>query len=849
MRKLLLLAVSLTACGKGPGTLCVPVDSSSPVAEVDHFHLTVVNHGQTATADVPLSEKPVSIPPSRSFSLVFGKDRDGEVDLTVEADNAAGDRLASGTATATVHPSESSDVTVTLGGLTGGDGGNRGDADVDGGDAAACVPTLAACPATAGCGSYDDGCNHLIDCGPCSLLAIYPELANAGDILTLEGAFGASVDVQFPGGVSQSATVLGPNRASILVPAGAGAGPLSVTTLGQSVGSLNFRELDFVPALQEFRKRYEQTDVARIAPGFATPNSGAASIAIGNYLYLLGGSVDLDTQTDEIQRALINADGTLNPFQHHAQLASPRANFKVIRSGDFLYAVGGETVGGRTSSVERAPIGAGGSLGAFTLVSGVTLRTPRENYAAGVVGNRLYVAGGYAGAGFSRATTGSVEVAVAAADGTLGDFTAASASTLNQPRTDAVLTVTAKYLYALGGGGWLPERAEIGGDGTIGAWSSLGGTSLNGSIVFRIGGEIFHVDDTASHVFIIQADSTLAPVQTTTGIHPRVPARTSPAIALVGNYVYLLGGDGDGPATIERASFVNSAGTFAAPVTPGGALRTGNANLAVGPYVYRIGGSDAGGLTVQIDRATVAADGSLGVFSALSGVQLPAVRDLPNALVTGAYVYLVGAGTLRAPILADGDLGAFTSSGPNLAGFGAGDMLFAIDNTVYALSGGAANGQKADVAPDGTLGVFSTVANLPVPPVSEARPLVLDDAVFLLGGSNSNPLATVFRSAINADGGVPGAFNPDAGTVMNDARYGQGVAVVGSFAYAFLGQNLTTVESAQITGSSLGAFQRVAPLSVPRFEFTTMPLGNFVHVVGGVNASALIDTRESAPLQ
>ena len=51
--------------------------------------------------------------------------------------------------------------------------------------------------------------------GPtCQLVAIEPSLANTGDTITLEGTFGDSATVNFPGGASASATILGPHRAT-----------------------------------------------------------------------------------------------------------------------------------------------------------------------------------------------------------------------------------------------------------------------------------------------------------------------------------------------------------------------------------------------------------------------------------------------------------------------------------------------------------------------------------------------------------------------------------------------------------------------------------------------------------
>src|SRR4051794_38710049 len=46
------------------------------------------------------------------------------------------------------------------------------------------------------------------------LLSLAPGIAESGDTITLEGTFDSTVVVNFPGGISRSAAVLGPHRAT-----------------------------------------------------------------------------------------------------------------------------------------------------------------------------------------------------------------------------------------------------------------------------------------------------------------------------------------------------------------------------------------------------------------------------------------------------------------------------------------------------------------------------------------------------------------------------------------------------------------------------------------------------------
>src|SRR5689334_15398973 len=68
------------------------------------------------------------------------------------------------------------------------------------------------------------------------LLSIEPAIATTGETLVLEGTFAETATVQFPGGAVQSATVLGDHRATVVVPAAATAGDLTVSTGGTTVG-------------------------------------------------------------------------------------------------------------------------------------------------------------------------------------------------------------------------------------------------------------------------------------------------------------------------------------------------------------------------------------------------------------------------------------------------------------------------------------------------------------------------------------------------------------------------------------------------------------------------------------
>src|SRR6185436_15650870 len=95
--------------------------------------------------------------------------------------------------------------------------------------------------------------------------------------------------------------------------------------------------------------------------------------------------------------------------------------------------------------------------------------------------------------------------------------------------------------------------------------------------------------------------------------------------------------------TIEAAT-ISPDGTitsFAKQAAGMATARASHATAVVGNYVYMLGGF-YGGTASSIERATIAADGSLGTFAVVAGVNLSTPRTSHIALVLGKYLYAVG---------------------------------------------------------------------------------------------------------------------------------------------------------------------------------------------------------------
>ncbi len=133
---------------------------------------------------------------------------------------------------------------------------------------------------------------------------------------------------------------------------------------------------------------------------FTHPRRALAATATKDYLYVLGG-VDAQNQyVRPVEYARILANGRLGPWKQTSALLEGRFYLAAASHDGYLYALGGG--GGQLgdnnvplSSVERAKINADGSLQDWRHHSYLT--TPRRGLTAAVINKRLYAIGGYNG--------------------------------------------------------------------------------------------------------------------------------------------------------------------------------------------------------------------------------------------------------------------------------------------------------------------------------------------------------------------------------------------------------------------------------------------------------------------
>jgi hypothetical protein len=182
---------------------------------------------------------------------------------------------------------------------------------------------------------------------------------------------------------------------------------------------------------------------------------------------------------DTIERAQIDrTTGTIGEFATlPVRLNQPRAYLTSAVIGDCLYLFGGYNGGNYTNSIERAKIKADGSLSPFELLT-TTLPYAMGLNGTAVIGEYVYLVGGYA----SAVSVKYVLRARIDSDGSIGAFTRTGdmQSAVYGPSVARI----GNYLWALGGynsGNYATgQRAPIRPDGTLGPWetSQPGGRNI-----------------------------------------------------------------------------------------------------------------------------------------------------------------------------------------------------------------------------------------------------------------------------------------------------------------------------------------------------------------------------------
>lgn len=169
---------------------------------------------------------------------------------------------------------------------------------------------------------------------------------------------------------------------------------------------------------------------------------GVTAVVYNGYLYVIGGfnGVFLDT----VERAKINKDGSLSPFEDISPMLYRRYIQSTAVSDNKIYVIGGhkKATGGAYGTVEVLEINSDNSYEGWREVS--SLNVPR--YDAWAVSAKGYV---FEVAGYDGRSINNVEKAKILEDGTLGKWEITDS--LNTARNGVSAVAHNNVLYAIGG--------------------------------------------------------------------------------------------------------------------------------------------------------------------------------------------------------------------------------------------------------------------------------------------------------------------------------------------------------------------------------------------------------------
>jgi hypothetical protein len=866
MRLVALTSLLFTvACSSGGDALVVVTVSSTgaTLSGVVSFQVTATANNHTKAFSVmPMNGNSFDIPPSKTFGILVPEAYAGPFNLTLDADDASNKTLASAANSTTTSAGKEATLDIMLTpGVILGDGGNMDaniDANLDAGDGGGgdgCVPQTCG-QVSYGCGTFIS-CGMTIDCGPCGVTSVHPSIAHAGDVITLEGRFAPNLSgmvVVFPGAGTATPNIMGPNRATVVVPASATAGVIGVQLAGTtSPLKQPFRRATFNFALGDFRQNYEQPLYARPMPQLNIPRSmGDQAVVLDQTLMVYGGTPNGNgpspqpSAIPQVEEADVAADGEVGLFNIASPLMgralnTPRGNFVSANpSGNLLYVIGGGDGNGNIySSVEVGTTnGDGSGLDKFTPSTTVSLLQGRWFAASAIIGSYLYVIGGATSLNPATKTftsTNSIERAPINSDGTLGSFESVT-STLVTPRIGAATFVARDRLYVIGGtpdaSSFLTsiEEAPIMGDGSLGTFTLLPSSNfltLDRAIpgVFEMGGHLYVFGGastnggTSTNGMPVQSIE-LAPISPADGTLGAFVA-TSTTLAepracqplLIGNYLYFFNSS-KGTGLVERASIIDGKGRptgFTTSAISLGMPRWGIAAAVVGKYMFLFGGStfdgSNGGPVTAVVRSNITPDGTMGAFMGGGGNLPPLATPRVGASVTvlGRRIEVCGGQRTATNTLTDceqfdvGWDGSLSTpvAGPPLSTAREHFQLAAIDGFLYAFGDATTTADFLQLGPNGPSGPsFSANPMTYFDTSPQKMGIVAGHSDYLIGGINS---AAVQQAGFAPGAMPPSSFSDSAGVFLPSPLADALVMSTGSTAFLIGGLGATSFDMGGFT--------------------------------------------------
>lgn len=314
------------------------------------------------------------------------------------------------------------------------------------------------------------------------------------------------------------------------------------------------------------------------------------------------------------------------------------------------------------------PAPAGASLPWHTAPTELQLPAARSAGAVGVIGQTYLYAGGSDG----KAATSTVFIAHAVGTGNLSAWSQGPA--LPEARADAAYTVLGNSLYVIGGYG--PDgkptsttyALDIANDGTIGKWTTVDSLALpapragSSAVVVSDGIVVFGgTDGTAAtrNVWKAQQDTTSGKFTAWVDQAPLAEANMDGFAAHVGDFAFVIGGRNDQGAvvaTVQQGNIGGGPNATAKDPNRIDAWRYSAQTNLPGPraqlagfvsngQIYVIGGTDGVNPRTEMLWASPDANGGYASWSHLAQTDLGQGLQASSGIVSGAFAFVIGGQT------------------------------------------------------------------------------------------------------------------------------------------------------------------------------------------------------------
>ena len=275
--------------------------------------------------------------------------------------------------------------------------------------------------------------------------------------------------------------------------------------------------------------------------------------------------------------------------------------------------------------------------------------------------------------------------------------------------------------------------------------------------------------------------------------------------------------------------------------------RSGFSAIVRGNKIYVIGGIGEAGYLKGCEWATIRADGTIDGWKETSPLNTERVHA--GVAAVNRYVYVIGGAggrkgrplhtVERARINPDGSLDGWVMEESRLTTPRFGAATIVSGGYIYAIGGYAERPlrtiERARINPDGSLGRWQLVGELPHPSYMHAT-IVVRDHIYLVGGRTPEGASRdVFVAELERDGTIKSWHRVQP---LNTPRYGASAIVLEDRIYVGGGhgsEDVYTIEAASVTDdASLSEWKKVLELPLKAGGATMVAYRDVIYIIGGV---------------